>query len=184
MGVILCPLALAWADKHLSQPQTTGSNFRCSCWNSTLSPSPAVGSEGVVEDAILLGAPVDGSAKQWERMSKVVAGKIVNGYCRSVETWGGEWSKVSIWQHFARKVWCHVTVDVTLLCNHLPVCRLEGIGFSDSSTAGHRPSCVLPDYNRSAWTIGVWLTWIYPHWWVTGKLYRFTWLFTGEHNKY
>ncbi|KAJ8395134.1 hypothetical protein AAFF_G00035900 [Aldrovandia affinis] len=43
------------------------------------------GSEGVVEDAILLGAPVDGSAKQWERMSKVVAGKIVNGYCR------GDW---------------------------------------------------------------------------------------------
>ncbi|KAG7472720.1 hypothetical protein MATL_G00111890 [Megalops atlanticus] len=43
------------------------------------------GSEGVVEDAILLGAPVDGSAKQWERMSRVVAGKIVNGYCR------GDW---------------------------------------------------------------------------------------------
>ncbi|XP_061114819.1 transmembrane and coiled-coil domain-containing protein 4 [Conger conger] len=43
------------------------------------------GSEGVVEDAILLGAPVDGSPKQWERMSKVVAGKIVNGYCR------GDW---------------------------------------------------------------------------------------------
>ncbi|KAG9332736.1 hypothetical protein JZ751_014835, partial [Albula glossodonta] len=42
-------------------------------------------SEGVVEDAILLGAPVDGSAKQWERMSKVVAGKLVNGYCR------GDW---------------------------------------------------------------------------------------------
>ncbi|XP_035239289.1 transmembrane and coiled-coil domain-containing protein 4 isoform X2 [Anguilla anguilla] len=43
------------------------------------------GSEGVVEDAILLGAPVDGSAKQWERMCKVVAGNIVNGYCR------GDW---------------------------------------------------------------------------------------------
>ncbi|KAJ8370994.1 hypothetical protein SKAU_G00110220 [Synaphobranchus kaupii] len=43
------------------------------------------GSECVVEDAILLGAPVDGSAKQWKRMSKVVAGNIVNGYCR------GDW---------------------------------------------------------------------------------------------
>lgn len=41
------------------------------------------GSEGVVEDVILLGAPVDGSEKAWERMTRVVAGKIVNGYCRS-----------------------------------------------------------------------------------------------------
>ncbi|XP_078110526.1 transmembrane and coiled-coil domain-containing protein 4 [Sander vitreus] len=43
------------------------------------------GSEGVVEDVVLLGAPVDGSEKAWERMSRVVAGKIVNGYCR------GDW---------------------------------------------------------------------------------------------
>ncbi|XP_070766652.1 transmembrane and coiled-coil domain-containing protein 4 [Enoplosus armatus] len=43
------------------------------------------GSEGVVEDVVLLGAPVDGSEKAWERMTKVVAGKIVNGYCR------GDW---------------------------------------------------------------------------------------------
>lgn len=41
------------------------------------------GSEGVVEDVVLLGAPVDGSEKVWRRLSKVVAGKIVNGYCRS-----------------------------------------------------------------------------------------------------
>ncbi|XP_061656692.1 transmembrane and coiled-coil domain-containing protein 4 isoform X2 [Syngnathoides biaculeatus] len=43
------------------------------------------GSEGVVEDVVLLGAPVDGSEKAWERMIRVVAGKIVNGYCR------GDW---------------------------------------------------------------------------------------------
>lgn len=43
------------------------------------------GSEGVVEDVVLLGAPVDGSEKAWERMTGVVAGKIVNGYCR------GDW---------------------------------------------------------------------------------------------
>ncbi|KAM6924924.1 transmembrane and coiled-coil domain-containing protein 4 [Xenentodon cancila] len=43
------------------------------------------GSEGVVEDVVLLGAPVDGSEKAWERMARVVAGKIVNGYCR------GDW---------------------------------------------------------------------------------------------
>ncbi|TRY95673.1 hypothetical protein DNTS_026202 [Danionella cerebrum] len=39
--------------------------------------------EGVVEDVVLLGAPVDGSEKAWRRVSRVVAGKIVNGYCRS-----------------------------------------------------------------------------------------------------
>uniref|UniRef100_A0A8C7IFR3 Transmembrane and coiled-coil domains 4 n=1 Tax=Oncorhynchus kisutch TaxID=8019 RepID=A0A8C7IFR3_ONCKI len=43
------------------------------------------GCEGVVEDVVLLGAPVDGTAQAWERMVKVVAGKIVNGYCR------GDW---------------------------------------------------------------------------------------------
>ncbi|KAB5546215.1 hypothetical protein PHYPO_G00069510 [Pangasianodon hypophthalmus] len=43
------------------------------------------GSEGVIEDVVLLGAPVDGSEKTWKRLSKVVAGKIVNGYCR------GDW---------------------------------------------------------------------------------------------
>lgn len=43
------------------------------------------GSEGVVEDVVLLGAPVDGSEKAWERMARVVAGKIVNGYSR------GDW---------------------------------------------------------------------------------------------
>ncbi|TNN74562.1 Transmembrane and coiled-coil domain-containing protein 4 [Liparis tanakae] len=42
-------------------------------------------SEGVVEDVVLLGAPVDGSEKAWARITKVVAGKIVNGYCR------GDW---------------------------------------------------------------------------------------------
>ncbi|XP_061592807.1 transmembrane and coiled-coil domain-containing protein 4 isoform X2 [Cololabis saira] len=43
------------------------------------------GSEGVVQDVVLLGAPVDGSEKAWERVATVVAGKIVNGYCR------GDW---------------------------------------------------------------------------------------------
>ncbi|XP_076015403.1 transmembrane and coiled-coil domain-containing protein 4 [Genypterus blacodes] len=43
------------------------------------------GCEGVVEDVVLLGAPVEGTEKAWERMTRVVAGKIVNGYCR------GDW---------------------------------------------------------------------------------------------
>uniref|UniRef100_A0A8C1BPW4 Transmembrane and coiled-coil domains 4 n=1 Tax=Cyprinus carpio carpio TaxID=630221 RepID=A0A8C1BPW4_CYPCA len=32
------------------------------------------------EDAVLLGAPEDGSEKAWQGLSRVVAGKIVNGY--------------------------------------------------------------------------------------------------------
>lgn len=50
--------------------------------SSTLSIALSSGSEGVVEDVVLLGAPVDGSKKAWEKMTRVVAGKIVNGYCR------------------------------------------------------------------------------------------------------
>ncbi|CAL1605499.1 unnamed protein product [Knipowitschia caucasica] len=42
-------------------------------------------SEGMVEDVVLLGAPVEGSEKAWKKMTRVVAGKIVNGYCR------GDW---------------------------------------------------------------------------------------------
>ncbi|XP_059481329.1 transmembrane and coiled-coil domain-containing protein 4-like [Neocloeon triangulifer] len=41
------------------------------------------GSEGIVQEAIMLGAPVTGSVKDWQDISTVVAGRIVNGYCRS-----------------------------------------------------------------------------------------------------
>ncbi|KFM71037.1 Transmembrane and coiled-coil domain-containing protein 4, partial [Stegodyphus mimosarum] len=43
------------------------------------------GSEGIIEDAILLGAPVSAHVQSWKDFSKVVNGKIVNGYCR------GDW---------------------------------------------------------------------------------------------
>ncbi|XP_046579571.1 transmembrane and coiled-coil domain-containing protein 4-like [Haliotis rubra] len=43
------------------------------------------GSEGIVEDVILLGAPVSGDPKYWEPLERVLAGKIINGYCR------GDW---------------------------------------------------------------------------------------------
>lgn len=49
--------------------------------------------QGIVEDVILLGAPVEGEAKHWEPFRKVVSGRIINGYCRSVPTlhqWGGD----------------------------------------------------------------------------------------------
>ncbi|XP_006145265.1 transmembrane and coiled-coil domain-containing protein 4 isoform X1 [Tupaia chinensis] len=41
--------------------------------------------QGVIEDVVLLGAPVEGDAKHWEPFRKVVSGRIVNGYCR------GDW---------------------------------------------------------------------------------------------
>lgn len=41
--------------------------------------------QGIIEDVILLGAPVEGDPKHWEPFRKVVSGRIVNGYCR------GDW---------------------------------------------------------------------------------------------
>lgn len=42
-------------------------------------------SEGIVQDAILLGTPVSGSLEYWSKFNKVVSGRIVNGYC------AGDW---------------------------------------------------------------------------------------------
>ncbi|XP_026965731.1 transmembrane and coiled-coil domain-containing protein 4 isoform X1 [Sagmatias obliquidens] len=41
--------------------------------------------QGIIEDVVLLGAPVEGEAKHWEPFRKVVSGRIVNGYC------SGDW---------------------------------------------------------------------------------------------
>lgn len=41
--------------------------------------------EGIIEDVVLLGAPVEGDAKYWKAFTKVVSGRIINGYCR------GDW---------------------------------------------------------------------------------------------
>ncbi|XP_053546279.1 transmembrane and coiled-coil domain-containing protein 4 isoform X2 [Bombina bombina] len=43
------------------------------------------GSEGIIEDVVLLGAPVEGDAKKWKPLTRVVSGRIINGYCR------GDW---------------------------------------------------------------------------------------------
>ncbi|NXK97680.1 TMCO4 protein, partial [Formicarius rufipectus] len=42
-------------------------------------------SQGIIEDVVLLGAPVEGEAKHWKALPKVVSGRIINGYCR------GDW---------------------------------------------------------------------------------------------
>jgi len=39
--------------------------------------------EGIVEEAIMLGAPVTGSDDDWRPLARVVSGRIVNGYSRS-----------------------------------------------------------------------------------------------------
>uniref|UniRef100_A0A8D0E0Q7 Transmembrane and coiled-coil domains 4 n=1 Tax=Salvator merianae TaxID=96440 RepID=A0A8D0E0Q7_SALMN len=41
--------------------------------------------KGIIEDVVLLGAPVEGEAKYWKPIARVVAGKIINGFCR------GDW---------------------------------------------------------------------------------------------
>ncbi|RWS12442.1 transmembrane and coiled-coil domain-containing protein-like protein [Dinothrombium tinctorium] len=43
------------------------------------------GCEGIVEDVVLLGAPVPGYVDQWKSFQRVVNGRIVNGYCK------GDW---------------------------------------------------------------------------------------------
>ncbi|CAN8016945.1 unnamed protein product, partial [Ixodes persulcatus] len=40
------------------------------------------GCEGIIEDAVLLGAPVPAHKEEWKPMARVVSGRIVNGYCR------------------------------------------------------------------------------------------------------
>ncbi|CAJ0919767.1 unnamed protein product, partial [Mesorhabditis belari] len=40
-------------------------------------------SAGIVEDVVLLGAPVSASASQWSQISHVVGGRIINGYCET-----------------------------------------------------------------------------------------------------
>ncbi|XP_006883644.1 PREDICTED: transmembrane and coiled-coil domain-containing protein 4 [Elephantulus edwardii] len=41
--------------------------------------------QGIIEDVVLLGAPVEGEGKHWEPFRKVVSGRIINGYSR------GDW---------------------------------------------------------------------------------------------
>uniref|UniRef100_A0A8C6H757 Transmembrane and coiled-coil domains 4 n=1 Tax=Mus spicilegus TaxID=10103 RepID=A0A8C6H757_MUSSI len=41
--------------------------------------------QGIIEDVVLLGAPVEGDPKHWEPFRNVVSGRIINGYCR------GDW---------------------------------------------------------------------------------------------
>uniref|UniRef100_A0A914KQU5 Transmembrane and coiled-coil domain-containing protein 4 n=1 Tax=Meloidogyne incognita TaxID=6306 RepID=A0A914KQU5_MELIC len=38
---------------------------------------------GIVEDVILLGAPVSASPSQWRQICSVVGGRVINGYCKT-----------------------------------------------------------------------------------------------------
>lgn len=39
-------------------------------------------SEGIIQDVVLIGAPCSGGLQDWSKFTKVVAGRIVNGYSR------------------------------------------------------------------------------------------------------
>jgi len=38
-------------------------------------------SDGIVQDVVLLGAPVSASPERWNKILPVVSGRVVNGYC-------------------------------------------------------------------------------------------------------
>ena len=38
---------------------------------------------GIIEDVVLLGAPVSASPKQWRQICTVVGGRVINGYCNT-----------------------------------------------------------------------------------------------------
>ncbi|VDO43647.1 unnamed protein product [Onchocerca flexuosa] len=38
---------------------------------------------GIIHDVVLLGAPVSASPIQWQQISQIVGGRIINGYCNS-----------------------------------------------------------------------------------------------------
>ncbi|CAB3404692.1 unnamed protein product [Caenorhabditis bovis] len=40
-------------------------------------------SVGIIEDVILLGAPVTASPKEWAKVCSVVGGRVINGYCQT-----------------------------------------------------------------------------------------------------
>ncbi|CCD70531.1 putative membrane protein F35D11.3 [Caenorhabditis elegans] len=40
-------------------------------------------SVGIIEDVILLGAPVTASPKEWSKVCTVVSGRVINGYCET-----------------------------------------------------------------------------------------------------
>ncbi|XP_014667725.1 PREDICTED: transmembrane and coiled-coil domain-containing protein 4-like [Priapulus caudatus] len=43
------------------------------------------GTEGIVDEVVLLGAPAPGDVERWRPLARVVSGRIVNGYC------SGDW---------------------------------------------------------------------------------------------
>ncbi|KAK6043806.1 hypothetical protein COOONC_18689 [Cooperia oncophora] len=48
-----------------------------------LAMSKRAESAGIIEDVILLGAPVSTSPKEWEQICTVVGGRVINGYCET-----------------------------------------------------------------------------------------------------
>ena len=57
-----------------------------------------LGSEGLIEDVIMLGAPVSGDPKNWMAFSQIVAGKIVNGYSRLMTIYFVTGEKCRSWE--------------------------------------------------------------------------------------
>lgn len=111
------------------------------------------GSEGVVEDVVLLGAPVDGSEKAWKKMTRVVSGKIVNGYCRWSDKsvlWGFLQAKMHSWQWYLL-----FSCMKGILSLHVYIHRSEETGFWDSCTEVQLHNSLLLGYSQSTSRITV-----------------------------
>lgn len=122
------------------------SQIRWSVWGLCCGCS---GSEGVVEDVVLLGAPVDGSEKAWEKMTRVVAGKIVNGYCR--------WT-------IQQCCWFLLLSSIFLLYAYIHLS--EATGFWDSCTEVQLLNSLLLGYSQSPSRIAASSMLICHPWWV------------------
>lgn len=114
------------------------------------------GSEGVIEDVVLLGAPVDGSEKTWDRLSKVVAGKIVNGYCRLGE------DMLHLYLYFKNTLELMGVGGFSFFLFYFFF--LGEIGFLDLCIEVHLFSCLWQGYSQSAQIIATYLMWICLLW--------------------
>uniref|UniRef100_H3AUM4 Transmembrane and coiled-coil domains 4 n=1 Tax=Latimeria chalumnae TaxID=7897 RepID=H3AUM4_LATCH len=119
------------------------------------------GCEGIIQDVVLLGAPVEGAVKYWKPLTKVVAGKIINGYCR------GDWLLKFVYRTSSVKIDIAglqpidlddrrmTNVDLTPIVNgHLDYMKkidtiLDAVGVRTKESCAKGIWCINPFLNQS-----------------------------------
>ncbi|CAG0882977.1 unnamed protein product [Cyprideis torosa] len=77
--------AIMWPASALTIASVIDNPWGVCCRRSAEEMAKAKNCQGIIQDVVLLGAPVSGSHKLWEPLGKVVSGRIINGYSR------GDW---------------------------------------------------------------------------------------------